>query len=255
MSKAETEAQVPIKETPEIIFTLKPIVRDTNGLIEGINYVFNEEGRINWRKMVKGEFLVPNKQFTEETDISKLEDNQLIILLGGLKWLAQIRGYTSVEYRPVAAKAEYFATVCRITWLPNYETEGRPIVFESQAGASQANTSGFTMDYLAEIAENRAFARCIRNFLKINIVSREELKDTTSTSSSDSSIPVQSKQTSPITMLQNLMQKKGLGFEKVKARLIKDKVKGAETFTSVEDIPAAKIFELIERVNSYSSKS
>ena len=72
---------------------LKKIKRDDNGLISGssVKYVFNELGFVDWRKMVKQEHLVPNRQKTSETDVNNLDDKDLIILLGGIKELAQIR--------------------------------------------------------------------------------------------------------------------------------------------------------------------
>ena len=38
--------------------------RDDNGLLTNppVAYVFNEDGSVNWRKMVRTEFLVANKQ-------------------------------------------------------------------------------------------------------------------------------------------------------------------------------------------------
>ena len=157
----------------------KLVSRNKYGLLEdeSIKYVFNEDGLINWRGMVKTQYLVPNRQKTQVSDVSKLEDKDLLILLGGTKELAQIRGYTKVEYKVVAATENYFATSCRITWLPNYETNEKEIVFESLADASTSNTKSFARFFLAAIAENRAFVRCVRNFLKINIVSQEELGD------------------------------------------------------------------------------
>ena len=58
---------------------VKTIKRDANGLLSGVDYVFNESGLIDWRKMIKSEYLVPNKDRTNETDVTKLKDYQLII--------------------------------------------------------------------------------------------------------------------------------------------------------------------------------
>ena len=57
--------------------------RNQYGLLEdkAVEYQFNVDGTVNWRKMIKPEFLVANRDRTDETDISKLEDNELIILL------------------------------------------------------------------------------------------------------------------------------------------------------------------------------
>ena len=52
------------------------ITRDADGLIKGVDYVFNEEGLIDWRKMIKTEHLVPNKDRTSETVVTKLKDNR-----------------------------------------------------------------------------------------------------------------------------------------------------------------------------------
>ena len=225
----------------------KLVTRNQYGLIEDqtLNYIFNDDGSINWRKMVKTEHLVPNRQKTQETDVSKLQDKDLLILLGGIKELAQIRGYTSVEYKVVAASETYFATSCRITWLPNYETSGKEIVFESLADASVNNTKSFARFFLAAIAENRAFVRCVRNFLKINIVSQEELGDAKLL---DDSSALNENPTSPQSLLEKTMKDKGISFEQLKKKLIKEKFDNAENLNSISDISKVKIFELLDRI-------
>jgi hypothetical protein len=230
------------------------ITRNQYGLVEdkSLNYIFNEDGSINWRKMVKTEHLVPNRQKTQETDVSKLQDKDLLILLGGIKELAQIRGYTSVEYKVVAASENYFATSCRITWLPNYETGGKEIVFESLADASINNTKSFARFFLAAIAENRAFVRCVRNFLKINIVSQEELGDAKLL---DDAVTTQDNPTSPHVLLEKVIKEKNISFDILKKKLIKEKFENAENLNSISDIPKVKIFELIERIKSIKINS
>lgn len=225
----------------------KLITRNKYGLIEdkNINYVYNDDATINWRKMVKQEYLVPNRQKTQETDVSKLEDKNLLILLGGIKELAQIRGFTSVEYKVVAASENYFATSCKITWIPNYETSGRVIEFEALADATLNNTKSFARFFLAAIAENRAFVRCVRNFLKINIVSQEELGDAKLLEEAVSS---NENPTSPQVLLEKVMKDKSISFEYLKEKLVKEKFEGAESLNSVQDIQKSKIFELIDRI-------
>ena len=106
---------------------LKKITRDKDGLISdgSVEYVFADSGLIDWRKMLKTEHLVPNKDRTSETDVTKLKDYQLIILLGGIKELAQVRGYTNVNYDIHSPSPEYVVATCSITWIPNYETENK----------------------------------------------------------------------------------------------------------------------------------
>lgn len=233
---------------------LKLIKRNSYGLIESnnINYIYNEDGTINWRGMVKPQYLVPNRQKTQETDVSKLEDKDLLILLGGIKELAQIRGYTDVEYKVVAASDSYFSTACKITWIPNYETEGRRITFEALADASVHNTKNFARFFLAAIAENRAFVRCVRNFLKINIVSQEELGDAKLLD--DSSDIQQENPTSPYALLDKVMKDKSLNFDQLKTKLVKEKFENVEKINNIQDIPKVKVFELIERIKKYDKK-
>lgn len=217
--------------------------RNSYGLINNkdTNYTYNEDGTINWRAMVKTQYLVPNRQKTQETDVSKLEDKDLLILLGGIKELAQIRGYTNVSYKVVAASESYFATSCRITWIPNYETEGREISFESLADASGSNTKSFARYFLAAIAENRAFVRCVRSFLRINIVGQEELGDAKILEENILAVSP----TSPYNLLDKLMKEKNITFNTLKEKLIKENF---GDISSIKDIPKSKIFELIERI-------
>ena len=223
---------------------LKLFKRNEFGLLSEppIPYVYNEDGSVNWRKMVRPEFLVSNKQKTQETDISKLEDKDLLILLGGIKELAQIRGFTSVGYSVNSSSSAYVMASCSIHWIGNYETDGVPVSFQSLADASLENTQSFARIYLAATAENRAFVRCVRNFLKINIVSQEEIgakvvEDLTSEN------PV-----SPAAVLASLMREKGVSLDSIKKKLLKEKYEKAEEIVNLGDIPKPKIFELIDRL-------
>lgn len=219
------------------------IARDGDGLIKGVDYIFNEDGLIDWRKMIKVEHLVPNKDRTRETDVTKLKDNQLIILLGGIKELAQIRGYTDVNYNVVSPSSNYVIATCSIAWKPNYETEGQGVTFSSIGDASHENTKSFAKLYLGPIAENRAFVRCVRNFLKINIVSSEELGDAKFVPETTTEI-----KSDPYNVLENVMKDKGVTFEQIKSKLVKEGYEDAEDLTSVSGLPKFKMFELVERL-------
>jgi len=222
----------------------KTLKRNEFGLLEEppIPYVFNEDGYVNWRKMIRPEFLVPNKQRTQETDITKLEDKDLLILLGGIKELAQIRGFTCVSYDVPQASPSYVIASCYINWIGNYETSNVDVSFQALADASPDNTQSFARNYLAAIAENRAFVRCVRNFLKINIVGQEEIGVKVIDE------PAPDSPMSPATVLHNLMKEKNISFEQIQKRLVKDKYEKAEEITSINDLSKPKIFELIERI-------
>jgi len=222
------------------------IERDADGLIKSpqINYIFNDRGQIDWRKMIKPEFLVPNKDRTSETDISKIPDSQLIILLGGIKELAQIRGFTDVTYEVSCPNPEYVLAVCKINWIPNFETENRAVSYSAIGDAHPLNTKDFARNFLGPTAENRAFVRCVRNFLKINIVAQEELPPSQKEKESSSEGSM-----SPHKILMEVMKEKGVTFDKLKSRLEKENFDGVEAMNDISDIPKNKVFVLIERLN------
>jgi len=227
--------------------------RNKFGLLDHVNYIFNEDGLIDWRKMVDTEHLVPNRQYTNETDVTKLRDNQLLILLGGIKELAQIRGYTSVEYDTASPSADYVVATCKISWIPNYETEQNQIIFSAIGDAGPHNTDSFAKNFLGPIAENRAFVRCVRNFLKIHIVAKDEMAPSAKTTRPTSTDP-DNGGTDPKSLLQSVMKEKGISFDNIKQRLKEEKFEGSESIKEISDISNVKIFELIQRLKKLKSK-
>lgn len=155
-------------------------IRDGYGLSYGAEYKFNEDGSINWRGMVKPEFLFVNKGWyearkqTPPSSIDGLADHQLLIKLGGIKELAQLRGYTSVSYDVLRAEDHHVVIKCGIKWIKNYEHTSE-VYFEDVANATVGNTSNFGVKFLETIATNRAFVRAVRNFLNIHIVGSDEI--------------------------------------------------------------------------------
>jgi hypothetical protein len=155
--------------------------RDENGLIQGFEYAFAADGFIDWRKMIKHEYLYPNKDFFElrkqptPNSIDGLSDKQLLIMLAGIKELARLRGFTSVSYELKHVDKNYVTAKCRINWIGNFETGGQEVSFEDVANATADNTDDFCLKFLETIACNRAFVRCVRNFLNIHIVGADEI--------------------------------------------------------------------------------
>ena len=167
-------------------------LRDEFGLIKSVDYIFNEDGSVSWRSLVKPEFLYVNKEYFEKwnkevpASTEGLSDRQLLILLGGIKDIAKIRGYSSVYYN-ISGDKDHVVANCRINWLPNYETSGQEVAYEDFANASTNNTPEFCHKFLETIACNRAFVRCVRNFLNINIVGDDEIDKSDKSLSIDSS--------------------------------------------------------------------
>ena len=155
--------------------------RDEHGLLTNTEYHFYEDGSVNWRSMIKDEHLFPNRDHFKTRNlpvprtIEGLKDHQLLIKLSGIKELARLRGFSSVSYKSVKCEEDHVAVVCEISFLPNYETGHQPVVFQDMANATINNTSDFGQIFLETIACNRAFVRCVRNFLNIHIVGDDEI--------------------------------------------------------------------------------
>ena len=170
--------------------------RDDNGLLKNIEYIFNEDGSVDWRSMIKEDHLFPNKSWFDlrKKDVPRLidglKDHQLLIKLSGIKELAKLRGFSDVYYDIEKCTESHVAVKCTITFSANYETANNPVVFSDVANATIENTSSFAKKFLETIACNRAFVRCVRNFLNVHIVGDDEI---------DKSSPVKSTQSADLT--------------------------------------------------------
>jgi hypothetical protein len=199
--------------------------RNEHGLLESVDYVFNEDGSVNWRAMISADHLYPNKDWFEyrkmpvPDSIEGLDDSQLLIKLSGIKELARLRGFHSVTYDISESSDDRVVAQCMINWIENYESNGSQ-VFTSIANATTNNTNGFAAKFLECIAENRAFVRCVRNFLNIHIVGADEID-----SSKNKDKPIeQTSKTTDITpqgiLKKNLNDKLGISsFEDFKDHL------------------------------------
>jgi hypothetical protein len=168
-------------------------IRNEFGLLDNVDYEFSEDGSVNWRAMIKDENLFPNKSWfsLRKKDLPRsiigLKDYQLLIKLSGIKELAKLRGFTDVYYDVEKCEEGHVAVKCSITFSPNYETGNLPVVFSDMANATLNNTSSFATKFLETIACNRAFVRCVRNFLNVHIVGDDEIDKSNQTASSNSS--------------------------------------------------------------------
>lgn len=179
MNKQDNQEE-PIQDTEES----KPwekYERNSLGLLTAVNYTFNEDGSVNWRAMIKPEFLYPNRDWFDArklempSSIEGLDDKQLLIMLGGIKELAKLRGFYSVEYDVCNVREDYVTAKCTIQWMDNYESNGELITYQDFANATASNTDDFCLKFLETIACNRAFVRCVRNYLNIHIVGADEI--------------------------------------------------------------------------------
>ena len=95
-----------------------------------------------------------------------------------------------------------------MTFLPNYETGGKPVQFQDMANATLDNTSSFATKFLETIACNRAFVRCVRNFLNVHIVGDDEIDKSNNPGGGNNSSLNISPSLTPYSMVQNLAKEK-----------------------------------------------
>tara|TARA_R110000824_G_scaffold298350_1_gene486574 strand:- start:2439 stop:3263 length:825 start_codon:yes stop_codon:yes gene_type:complete len=166
--------------------------RDANGLLVNIKYVFDESGAVNWRAMLKNDHLYVNEGYFKSRgkDVPRspegLRDNQVLITLSGIKEIARLRGFNHISYYTEKCEANHVAVNCTVGFIGNYETGGVSVSFQDMANATLDNTSSFATKFLETIACNRAFVRCVRNFLNIHIVGYDEIDHSSKKSTSGS---------------------------------------------------------------------
>lgn len=237
--------------------------RNDHGLLENAEYVFNEDGSVNWREMIKPEFLYPNKGWFDARNkqapksIEDLEDKQLLIMLGGLKELAKLRGYYDIDFQVTNVSEGYVTAKCTITWCKNYETAGDyATVYSDAANATLDNTDAFCAKFLETIACNRAFVRCVRNYLNIHIVGADEIDKSQGRSQSYESDTVASPIT-PVDLLEKTLREKHNvdsfdGCKDILRSLWKSESyrnEEAKEWSSFKDIPAKEARKLIAVLN------
>lgn len=161
--------------------------RDSStGLVAGQTYRYTPEGKIDYRSMVPTQFLYVAHEYRDrvvaeqgkplnEIDVLKVKDDWLRIRVGGLNYLAHLRGVQSCTYPHFVSRDGYAATVCQITFIGNSESGMQPETWSSMASATLRSVDKQFIPYLETFAENRAFGRCVKRALQINILSDVEV--------------------------------------------------------------------------------
>lgn len=214
---------------------------------------------INWAKLIDPKYIVPNRSLFEKRNkpvpdsIEGLEDNEKLVLLAGYKKLADLRGYTSLKYIPIGYSSEEVVLSCEIFWKGNKETGMQPVLYSSIGNASIKNTDGIFSTFLSAIAENRAFAKCVRKFLNIPILGQDELAPENKSKSENgfsTNLPNNLSPTSPHAVLIKRLQEKGKTFEQLKKHLITKQnhlfeSNEVEKWDSEIDVPVSDVITIL----------
>lgn len=253
-----------MNDNKEQINQLKEIKRNGQGLIEGLEYKYTPEGLVDWKSMIPAQFLYVNNDPKRRDKLEKkygkpyseidpvkdnVQDQDLVIMLGGIRFLAKTRGFNYVKYNIKESREEYASVNCEIEFIPNYETENKSVIYSDNACAHFRNTSNFAQQYLLEICTNRAFCRTIRGFLCLAIVSKEELgAETEEDNTQNTSIPE--------TYLKNFdkfMESKHVTWDHLVIKLKKDG-HWDEKYKSFRDLPKNLFLIYYERLKNWKEK-
>lgn len=241
-----------ITQSPQA--NMKTSLRNHLGYYGSLNYPKNELGRVDWKQMLPKEYLVVNKDYFDRlgkphpADIEGLKDQELLVLLNGFKWLARVRGYTELNFPTICSSPSHCTIECRIKWIPCEDNDYQVDVSSGVGDATPENTTSFTKFYLGPMAENRAFVRCVRNYLNIPILGKEEIGEIKKEQKPSESQDL-------VEKLQNLMLEKKISFEHIKTKLISEGLSDAASYTELKQIPTVKIFDLITRLKNVKSSS
>ena len=151
-----------------------------------------------------------------------------------------------------------------IVWIPNYETNFEEVSYSAIATASLNNTFSFAQKYLGEIAANRGECRAVRGFLRIPILSFDEIgpKDSKNKSGSYESSGGDDSQVNPAgphAALERRLQEKGKSFDALKKKLSKDdafissssteekplSVEDVESWENISSIPVGLVIKIL----------
>jgi hypothetical protein len=178
-------------KSDEVAQTLSvPSFRDDKGLVANITHEYDEQGFVDWRKMVNKKHVALNRHSAAKAgvDVNALTDEEKqkyldtwpdekkVILLAGFKELARLRGYYFVN-NIVTQENEKVVCHCTISWLPNWESPNG-VTYTSVASAAPSNVAPDFVPFLEAVACNRAFSRAVRESLNIHVVSDAELNPT-----------------------------------------------------------------------------
>ena len=270
MTTIEEVPEQYVKDVEQNIFE-----RDEDGYVKGITYPRRQDGRIDWVKLIKPEYIVFNSKLDAKLEKiygkraadlnygeliaagSEVDPKHVLVLLMGFIELADLRGYRAAIPRIAHCDQSICSIECTIEWLPNAEEPDGKISYGT-ADATMDNTNGW--GYLSAMAGNRAFVRAVRQGLRIPILGADEIakKDEVIVPESVAASQTSSDAITPQGTLQRNAEAAKLTFDSVKtisAEKYREKLESDPTaWNKWEDVPPRDCLTLLKLIKSKSSK-
>jgi hypothetical protein len=225
----------------DVVSPVKKFTRNkVTGLVEGISYPYDENGLVDWRKLIPTKFLYIHKEKLEEATkkfpdaveekrFHDIDDKYLCVMLGGLNYIATLRGYKSIKHEVPFNDSDKATCICTMEFIPNDENPEGLTVSGVASGSKWNINTGFEK-YMETFAENRALARAIRRALRINMVSSEEIADRTRNMPIDEAPPAPPVQgIEPWVNLKTVCEKRSITLEKVRSAAMVTKEADSKT--------------------------
>lgn len=241
------------KDTTKKRVSTKKAVKKTN-VKSNEEFPRHEDGSIDWLKVIPDKFIVAQDKSKSDIPVSELLDHEKMILLGGWKYLLKKRGYIAKHDFIHNSSTEFVSATCRIIWAPHEDSNGIEQTYEASADAHVGNTDSFMQSFLTTCAQNRAFSRCVREYLNIHVVGKDETNKATidemlSMNKTDEDGAINSITQNVCTAIQNKLSKKKKGFLDAKKWLVYKKLMTKEEVAKVKDwkdIPLNMCYSMLD---------
>lgn len=204
------------------------------------DYPRKDDGSIDWFAVIPEKFIVAQDKSKSNVPVSELKDNEKMVLLGGWKYLLKERGYISKRDIIHTTTRDYVAITCEIIWQAHEDSGNKEQTYQASADSHFDNTDGFMQNFLTTNAQNRAFARCVREYLNIHVVGKDETNKATidellSMNQEDKTGTLSGLTQTPHQALQNKLNKIGKGLNDAKKWLIFQDVLSKEEAEQIKD--------------------
>lgn len=248
-----------------------PLVSFGKDGVRSINAPMDEAGMIDWRKLIPWKFIkinslyaenkqIPLSEMDKEEEKRKAGDDNCVITMAGFNFLANLRGFKSIHYKPIVSTEDKVSTICTVKF-DSFQCGGFHFPSQEVSAMASASFDSCTPEfqkYYEALAENRSFIRAVRRAFNLNVVGQEEVSTVFSPIKESiqnvvSSLPDEVAQMvkTPQEHLAWVIENKGRTLEELKGYLAK-RGWGADdlAFDSLSDLTGTQSLEILHLIDS-----